>query len=123
MVAIAFETIAVATAMPAAARDLDGLPWYGWAFSLFLIGMLLSTAVTGRLCDQIGPARPLMVGLAIFAVGLVAAGTATSMGQAPTEHLKTQWAEAASRLGLAIDPAFGVRQVRAARDFVGVALT
>ncbi len=42
---------------------------------------------------------------------------------APTEHLKTQWAEAAHRIHLAIDPAFGVKQGRASRDFVGIALT
>ncbi|HEU5485711.1 MAG TPA: DEAD/DEAH box helicase [Microlunatus sp.] len=42
---------------------------------------------------------------------------------APTEHLKTQWAEAADRVGIAIDPQFGVRQGRAAKDFSGVALT
>jgi superfamily II DNA or RNA helicase len=42
---------------------------------------------------------------------------------APTEHLKTQWAEAAGRVGIAIDPEFGVRQGRAAKDFAGVALT
>ena len=45
IVAIAFETIAVATAMPVAARDLDGLRYYAWAFSLFLIGMLFATVV------------------------------------------------------------------------------
>ena len=43
VVAIAFETIAVATAMPVAANDLDGLTYYAWAFSLFLIGMLFAT--------------------------------------------------------------------------------
>jgi superfamily II DNA or RNA helicase len=42
---------------------------------------------------------------------------------APTEHLKVQWAEAASRINLAIDPEYGVRQGRANRDFVGIALT
>ena len=76
VVAIAFEAIAVATAMPVAARELDGLTYYAWLFSLFVIGMLFSTVVTGRLSDRIGPARPLLVGLAIFAVGLVVAGTA-----------------------------------------------
>ena len=54
IVAIAFETISVATAMPVAARDLDGLSYYAWAFSLFLIGMLLATVVCGRLSDRIG---------------------------------------------------------------------
>ena len=40
VVAIAFESIAVATAMPVAARDLNGLDYYAWAFSTFVIGML-----------------------------------------------------------------------------------
>jgi MFS family permease len=79
VVAIAFESIAVATAMPVAARDLDGLDYYAWAFSLFLIGMLFSTVVTGRLADRIGPAQPAIVGLLVFTAGLIVAGTAQSM--------------------------------------------
>lgn len=71
----------MATAMPVAARELDGLAYYAWAFSLFLIGMLFATVVTGRLSDRIGPARPLLVGLAVFAAGLIVAGTATTMAQ------------------------------------------
>ena len=35
VVAIAFEAIAVATAMPVAARELDGLTYYAWLFSSF----------------------------------------------------------------------------------------
>ena len=81
IVAIAFETIAVATAMPAAARDLDGLPYYAWSFSLFLIGMLFATVVAGRLSDRIGPAKPMLAGMAVFIVGLVIAGTAEHMLQ------------------------------------------
>jgi hypothetical protein len=81
VVAIAFETIAVATAMPVAARDLDGLKYYAWAFSGFLIGMLFATVLTGRLSDRIGPAKPLLVGLVIFLAGLVIAGSARSMAQ------------------------------------------
>nr|WP_231946627.1 DEAD/DEAH box helicase [Auraticoccus monumenti] len=42
---------------------------------------------------------------------------------APTEHLKTQWAEAAARIGLAIDPAFGTRQGATSTEFQGFALT
>ncbi|SEQ01670.1 MFS transporter [Microlunatus flavus] len=80
-VSIAFESIAVATAMPVAARDLDGIAYYAWAFSLFVIGMLLATVIAGRVCDRVGPSRPLLVGLGIFVVGLVVAGTAESMVQ------------------------------------------
>ena len=81
VVAIAFESIAVATAMPVAARELDGLAYYAWAFSAFVIGMLFATVAAGRLSDRIGPAKPLFAGMAIFAVGLVVAGTAEHMAQ------------------------------------------
>jgi MFS family permease len=79
--AIAFESISVATAMPAAARDLDGLDLYAWAFSLFLIGQLFATVAAGRLCDRFGPARPMTGGLALFSAGLVVAATAPTMLQ------------------------------------------
>ncbi|MGD7786773.1 DEAD/DEAH box helicase [Propionibacteriaceae bacterium Y1700] len=42
---------------------------------------------------------------------------------APTEHLKTQWAEAAARVNIAIDPNFGTRQGRTSTDYQGQALT
>jgi superfamily II DNA or RNA helicase len=41
----------------------------------------------------------------------------------PTEHLKHQWAEAAARFGIAIDPAYRNAQGRAGADFAGVAVT
>ena len=81
VVAVAFEAISVATAMPAAARELDGLDLYAWAFSLFLIGQLFATVAGGRLCDRIGPARPMVGGIALFALGLVVAATAQTMVQ------------------------------------------
>lgn len=42
---------------------------------------------------------------------------------APTEHLKTQWAEAAHRAGIHIDPEFGAKQGRTSKAFDGFALT
>jgi superfamily II DNA or RNA helicase len=41
----------------------------------------------------------------------------------PTEHLKHQWAQAAHRIGIALDPAFSNGQGRASSDFAGVAVT
>ncbi len=81
VVAIAFETIAVATVMPVAARNLNGLGYYAWSFSAFLIGMLFATVVAGRLSDRIGPAKPLLAGMVIFVAGLVLAGSAQYMVQ------------------------------------------
>jgi len=42
---------------------------------------------------------------------------------APTEHLKTQWAEAADKINIPIDPNFGSRQGRTSKDYKGIALT
>ena len=42
---------------------------------------------------------------------------------APTEHLKTQWAEAASRAGIAVDPSYSAGAGKTSKDFVGVAVT
>ncbi len=41
----------------------------------------------------------------------------------PTEHLKTQWATAAARVGIQLDPSFRNSDVHSARDFHGAVLT
>ncbi|MEN3536205.1 DEAD/DEAH box helicase [Microbispora sp. ZYX-F-249] len=41
----------------------------------------------------------------------------------PTEHLKRQWADAAARVGISIDPEFKNSQGATSRDYVGVAVT
>jgi superfamily II DNA or RNA helicase len=42
---------------------------------------------------------------------------------APTEHLKTLWADAAARVGIPIDPAYSGGKGRTSKDFVGIAVT
>ena len=42
---------------------------------------------------------------------------------APTEHLKTQWADAAARAGIPIDPTYSGRKGKTSQDYVGVAVT
>jgi len=42
---------------------------------------------------------------------------------APTEHLKTQWADAAGRVGISLDPKFSNVAGRHSDDYAGVALT
>ena len=42
---------------------------------------------------------------------------------APTEHLKTQWAEAAARVGIPIDPTYSGKKGKTSKDYVGVAVT
>jgi len=42
---------------------------------------------------------------------------------APTEHLKTQWADAAARVGIRLDPRFTNRQYAFSRQYHGIAVT
>ncbi|MEO9326223.1 DEAD/DEAH box helicase [Nocardioides sp. C4-1] len=42
---------------------------------------------------------------------------------APTEHLKVQWAEAAARAGIPIDPTYSAGKGKISSDFLGVAVT
>ena len=42
---------------------------------------------------------------------------------APTEHLKTQWAEAAAKAGIPIDPTYSAGKGRTSDDYVGIAVT
>ncbi|UYM07534.1 MFS transporter [Solicola gregarius] len=75
----AFEAMAVTAAMPTVADALDGLSLYPLAFALPLATGIVGMAVGGNLSDVRGPLLPLLGGVAVFAVGLLAAGAAPTM--------------------------------------------
>ncbi|WP_083837785.1 DEAD/DEAH box helicase [Brachybacterium squillarum] len=59
-----------------------------------------------------------------IAAGLLAEGTVRRVTVvAPTEHLKTQWADAAARVGISLDPNFSNAQGAHGSHYQGVALT
>ncbi|MFD3874804.1 MFS transporter [Streptomyces sp. NPDC058623] len=76
---IAFEATAVGTAMPVAARELDGIALYAFAFSAYFTTSLFAMVLSGQWSDRQGPLRPLTVGIGAFAAGLVCSGTAGAM--------------------------------------------
>jgi MFS family permease len=78
---IAFESMAVAPALPSAARELHGLGAYGWAFTAFLVANVVGMVLAGQLSDARGPRLPMLAGMALFVAGLVVAGTSTTMVQ------------------------------------------
>lgn len=75
----ALEALAVATTMPATVRDLGGLALYGWAFSAFMLTNLVGITLAGDEADRRGPVRPFALGVALFTIGLLIAGTAPTM--------------------------------------------
>jgi MFS family permease len=76
---IAFEATAVGTAMPVAARELDGVALYAFAFSGYFTTSLFGMVLAGQWADRRGPLGPLTTGIGAFAAGLVIAGTAQAM--------------------------------------------
>ncbi|MFE4058139.1 MFS transporter [Streptomyces sp. NPDC059096] len=76
---IAFEATAVGTAMPVAARELDGVSLYAFAFSAYFTTSLFAMVLSGQWSDRDGPLAPLVTGVGAFAVGLLLSGAAGSM--------------------------------------------
>lgn len=76
---IAFETLAVGTAMPTIVEDLQGLRLFGWVFTCLLMANVIGVALGGELCDRIGARVALLLGVVSLATGLIIAGLATSM--------------------------------------------
>ena len=76
---VAFEAMAVAAALPTAARQLHGVALYGWAFTGFLVANVIGLVISGMVSDRSGPRRPLSIGVGLFFVGLLVAGLAPVM--------------------------------------------
>jgi MFS family permease len=76
---IAFEAMAVGTAMPTAVTELDGLAWYAWPFSAFLVTSVIGMVIGGEAGDRRGPRVALPHGVGTFAAGLLVSGVSTNM--------------------------------------------
>ncbi|TCO46385.1 putative MFS family arabinose efflux permease [Kribbella antiqua] len=76
---VAFESLAVTTAMPTVAQALDGLHLYALAFGGPLASSVVAMVISGTWSDLKGPTRPLWHGTAWFLGGLIIAGLAPSM--------------------------------------------
>jgi len=75
--------------------------------------LLVATPGAGKTAYALTIAKELLTRREVQAVTIVT----------PTEHLKYQWAQAAKRFDIAIDPSYRNAQGRAGADFHGVAVT
>ncbi len=66
---IAFESMAISTAMPAIADALDSVTSYGLAFSVFLTSQLLGIVVSGVWSDRSGPLPGMLAGQLLIGAG------------------------------------------------------
>jgi MFS family permease len=76
---LAFEQIAVATAMPRVAENLDGLSLYGITFAAPAAMAVIAMTLAGAWNDRRGPAVPLAWGTGLVIAGLSVAGAAQTM--------------------------------------------
>jgi MFS family permease len=75
----AFESLAVATAMPSVVADLQGVAWYALSFAVTLAASVIGMVLAGHWSDRRGAAGPLWTGTAGFMLGLLMAGLAPDM--------------------------------------------
>jgi MFS family permease len=76
---VAVESLAVGTVLPIVLEELGDLPLYGWVYTAFFLGNLIGIVVTGGALDRQPLHKPFAIGIALFAIGLVAGGLAPSM--------------------------------------------
>ncbi len=79
MTIVAFEAMGVITAMPTAARELDGLSLYAWGSTAVTAAGLYAMAAAGGWADRRGPVPPLAAGLVAFVLGTLVCGFAPTM--------------------------------------------
>jgi len=78
-VLMAYEYLAVATAMPVVARALHGEELYALAFSGSLAAGVVAMVGGGRWNDATGPQAPIWTGVISFMIGLAVSGVAPNM--------------------------------------------
>ncbi len=76
----ALEATVVSTAMPTVIATLGGLAHYSWVFAAYLLTSTASVPIWGRLSDLYGRRRMYLWGVAVFLIGSVLSGAASTMG-------------------------------------------
>ena len=76
---VAFESLAVSTVLPRVSDDLGGVALYGWVFSAFWLADLVGIVFAGEMADRTRPVVPFLIGLGLFAAGLLIGGLAPTM--------------------------------------------
>jgi MFS family permease len=75
----AIQSLAITTVMPIVSADLDGDALYAVAFAGTLATSVIGMVAAGAWSDRSGPRGPLYASVALFVIGLVIAGLATTM--------------------------------------------
>jgi len=77
----ALEATAVGTAMPTVVAELGGVSRYSWVFSAYLLAATTTVPMYGKLADLFGRRLIFTIAIALFLLGAILCGTATSFNQ------------------------------------------
>ncbi|MBS4179423.1 MDR family MFS transporter [Lederbergia citrea] len=78
---MAIEGTIVSTAMPKIVDDLGGSHLYTWVISIYLLAVVISTPIFGKMADLYGRKLMFTIGTVIFLVGSMLSGLSQSMEQ------------------------------------------
>lgn len=76
---VAFEGLAITTIAPNVAQHLNGLPYYGWIFSAFLLSQIVGSMIIGQQINKQGVYPPFIVSIVLFVIGITVAAASIHM--------------------------------------------
>lgn len=79
VVITAIESTIVSTSMPTVVGELGGFDLLSWVFTAYLLTQAITVPIYGRLSDLYGRKPILLTGVAVFAIGSMLCGFASSM--------------------------------------------
>ncbi|MEA2647417.1 MAG: hypothetical protein QOE92_2500 [Chloroflexota bacterium] len=77
----ALDQTIVGTALPKVVGELNGLDYYTWVTTIYLLSSTAIVPVIGKLSEQLGRKRIFLTGIVLFLVGSLICGAAQNMTQ------------------------------------------
>ncbi|WP_077213201.1 MDR family MFS transporter [Bacillus dakarensis] len=81
MLFAALNQTIVGTALPRIISDLDGINYYSWVFTMFMLTSSVTAILVGKLSDIYGRKIFMLIGIGIFTIGSFLCGLSESMIQ------------------------------------------
>lgn len=76
---VALDSTIIATAVLTITDQLGGFSQFPWLFSIYLLAQAVTVPIYGKLADMLGRKPVMLFGIAVFALGSLLCGLATSM--------------------------------------------
>ncbi|MGS2810774.1 MFS transporter [Nocardia sp. MW-W600-9] len=76
---VALDSTIIATGVLTITADLGGFAMFPWLFSIYLLTQAVTVPIYGKIADTVGRKPVILFGIAVFALGSLLCGLATSM--------------------------------------------